>query len=126
LIRLESVQNSNDQAGVVAKVLTGGAFVYDAVPWFWSHQYGLKLQTIGLSIGHDALVVRGDIASRSFSIVYLKMGRLVALDCVNAARDYVQAKRLIEHGTVVAPGALAGRVSFPQSVGWNSGLEEIC
>lgn len=94
-IRLESVQNANDLAGVVAKTIMGEPEPYDAVPWFWSNQYDLRLQTIGLSSGHDLAVVRGDPANRSFSIVYLRQGRVIALDCVNATKDYVQGKALV-------------------------------
>ncbi len=97
-IRLESVQNANDQAKVVAKYLVGQAEAYDAVPWFWSDQYDLKLQTIGLSAGYDQTVLRGDPALRSFSVVYLKEGRVLALDCVNLTRDYVQGKALVKAG----------------------------
>ncbi|NLS25690.1 Chloroacetanilide N-alkylformylase, ferredoxin reductase component [Sphingomonas sp. S2M10] len=106
-IRLESVQNANDQANVVAKLLTGQDAHYDAVPWFWSNQYDLKLQTVGLSIGHDATVLRGDPATRSFSVIYLKQGRVIALDCVNAMRDYVQGKRLVAERMIVDPATLA-------------------
>ena len=60
------------------------------MPWFWSNQYDLRLQTVGLSTGYDATVTRGDPAARSFSVIYLKQGRVIALDCVNAVRDYVQ------------------------------------
>ncbi len=88
VIRLESVQNANEQAMIVAKALTGSLEAYDAVPWFWSNQYDLKLQTVGLSTGHDRTVLRGDPATRSFAIVYLKEGQVVALDCVNTVKDY--------------------------------------
>ncbi|AGH47917.1 FAD-dependent pyridine nucleotide-disulfide oxidoreductase [Sphingomonas sp. MM-1] len=100
-IRLESVQNANDQATIVAKAIMGGDDVYSAVPWFWSNQYDLRLQTVGLSIGHDRIVMRGDPAERSFSIVYLKDGRVIALDCVNATKDYVQGRALVASG--IAP-----------------------
>ncbi|EZP55800.1 NAD(P)/FAD-dependent oxidoreductase [Sphingomonas sp. RIT328] len=106
-IRLESVQNANDQATVVAKALTGAAEEYAAVPWFWSNQYDLKLQTVGLSTGHDAAVLRGDPATRSFSLVYLRDGRVIALDCVNAVKDYVQGRALVVGGARVAPDRLA-------------------
>lgn len=95
VIRLESVQNANDQAQVVAKDLTGAPEPYDAIPWFWSNQYDLRLQTAGLSTGHDATVTRGDPATRSFSIIYVKQGRVAALDCVNAVKDYVQGRALV-------------------------------
>lgn len=107
LIRLESVQNANDMATTVAKLLTGTAKPYHAVPWFWSNQYDLRLQTVGLSTGYDAVVQRGDPGLRAFSLVYLKAGRIIALDCVNSVRDYVQGKALVEHGVSVAPAQLA-------------------
>jgi 3-phenylpropionate/trans-cinnamate dioxygenase ferredoxin reductase subunit len=107
VIRLESVQNANDQATIVAKTIMGEAVHYESVPWFWSNQYDLRLQTVGLSTGHDALVVRGDIAARSFSVVYLKAGRVIALDCVNATKDYVQGRALVLAGAIIDPAALA-------------------
>ena len=106
-IRLESVQNAADMAATVARLLTGDPAPYHAVPWFWSNQYDLRLQTMGLSLGHDATVLRGDPASRSFSLVYLRQGKVIALDCVNAARDYVQGKALVEQGIIVPAAALA-------------------
>ena len=106
-IRLESVQNANDMAAVVAKTITDEEAAYRAVPWFWSNQYDLKLQTVGLSTGHDATVTRGDPATRSFSIIYLKGGRVVALDCVNAVKDYVQGRKLVETGATIDPALLA-------------------
>jgi 3-phenylpropionate/trans-cinnamate dioxygenase ferredoxin reductase subunit len=106
-IRLESVQNAADQATVVAKTLVGTGEPYHAVPWFWSNQYDLRLQTVGLSAGHDAHVIRGDPAQRSFSIIYLKHGRVVALDCVNAARDFVQGRALVAQGLVLPLDRLA-------------------
>ncbi|UZK68535.1 FAD-dependent oxidoreductase [Sphingomonas sp. S1-29] len=94
-VRLESVQNANDQATVVARTILGIPAAYDSVPWFWSNQYDLKLQTVGISAGHDEAILRGDPASRSFSVVYLREGRVIALDCVNAVRDYVQGRKLV-------------------------------
>lgn len=106
-IRLESVQNANDMANAVAKTLTGTPTEYHAVPWFWSNQYDLRLQTVGLSIGHDATVTRGNPATRSFSLLYLKQGRVIALDCVNAVRDYVQGRILVVEGKSPDPARLA-------------------
>ena len=98
VMRVESVQNANDQANCVARAICGESAPYRALPWFWSNQYDLKLQTAGLSVGYDATVLRGDIAARSFAIIYLKAGKVIALDCVNAAKDYVQGRKLVEVG----------------------------
>jgi 3-phenylpropionate/trans-cinnamate dioxygenase ferredoxin reductase subunit len=109
-IRLESVQNANDQAKTAVSHIMGKEEPYHAVPWFWSNQYDLKLQTVGLSTGHDQTILRGDPATRSFSVLYLKSGRLIALDCVNAVKDYVQGRAhvisgaLLDHAQLADPG----------------------
>jgi 3-phenylpropionate/trans-cinnamate dioxygenase ferredoxin reductase subunit len=106
ILRLESVQNANDMAVTAARAICGKPKPYDAVPWFWSNQYDLRLQTVGLSLGHDTSVVRGAPASRSFSVVYLKDGKVIALDCVNAVKDYVQGRKLVERRAQIAPKEL--------------------
>jgi 3-phenylpropionate/trans-cinnamate dioxygenase ferredoxin reductase subunit len=106
-LRLESVQNANDMANAVARTLTGVPTAYHAVPWFWSNQYDLRLQTVGLSLGHDEAIVRGDPATRSFAVIYLKQGRVIALDCVNATRDYVQGRALVTARATPDPARLA-------------------
>lgn len=100
-VRLESVQNANDQAITTAKFIMGDPQPYRVTPWFWSNQYDLKLQTTGLSNDHDDLVVRGEVTDRSFSVIYLKDGKVVALDCVNATRDYVQGRKLLDSNLTV-------------------------
>ncbi|WP_238941203.1 NAD(P)/FAD-dependent oxidoreductase [Sphingomonas beigongshangi] len=107
LLRVESVQNANDQATLVAKAIVGQPGTYRATPWFWSNQFDLKLQTVGLSAGHDEAILRGDPATRSFSVVYLKQGRVIALDCVNMTKDYVQGRKLVEAGARPDPEQLA-------------------
>lgn len=105
-VRIESVPNAAEQAGIVARCLTGKPLTDDTVPWFWSDQYDLKLQTVGLALDYDDIIVRGDPEARSFSTVYLRGGKVIALDCVNAPRDFVQGKALI------VSGAKAGRASL--------------
>lgn len=107
VMRVESVQNANDMGTSVAKAICGDPQPYHAFPWFWSNQYDLKLQTAGLSVGYDQTVLRGDPATRSFSVLYLKEGRLIALDCVNVIKDYVQGRKLVEAGAVIDPAKLA-------------------
>jgi 3-phenylpropionate/trans-cinnamate dioxygenase ferredoxin reductase subunit len=106
VIRLESVQNANDMANTAARAICGDPQAYDAVPWFWSNQYDLRLQTVGLSLGYDATVLRGDPAERSFSVVYLRGGQVIALDCVNKTKDYAQGRKLVEARVTIAPELL--------------------
>ncbi|HEX8653730.1 MAG TPA: FAD-dependent oxidoreductase [Allosphingosinicella sp.] len=108
-IRLESVQNAHDMAATAARDIAGQPRPYDAVPWFWSNQYDLRLQSVGLWLGYDEIVTRGDPESGSFSLVYLAAGRVIALDCVNAVRDYAQGRKLVEQGARIAAPDLADR-----------------
>ena len=94
-LRLESVHNAVEQAKTAAANICGQDTSYSQVPWFWSDQYDLKLQIAGLSEGYDSVAIRGNPAERSFSCLYLKENRLIAVDAINAPRDFVQSKQLI-------------------------------
>ncbi len=97
MVRLESVQNACDMATTVARAITGALEPYASVPWFWSDQYDLRLRTVGLSSQHDDAVVRGEPASRSFSIIYRRKGRVVALDCINSPREFIHGRALVQN-----------------------------
>jgi len=107
VMRVESVQNANDMATCVAKAICGDEKPYRAFPWFWSNQYDLRLQTAGINVGYDKAVIRGNPEERAFSVVYLKEGRVLALDCVNMVKDYVQGRKLVEGGAKPDLTALA-------------------
>lgn len=106
-VRLESIHNANEQAGVVAADLTGTEPAPAGVPWFWSNQFDARLQIVGLSQGWDEIVVRGAPESGSFSVAYMRDGRLAAVDCVNAPKDFAQARRLVLDRTPIDPYRLA-------------------
>ena len=98
-ISLESVQNANDQARVAAANICGKERVYDAVPWFWSDQYSVKLQMAGLSTDYDQLVMRGSAGGKAeagFALFYLKEGVLIAADCVARPKEFMVSKKLIK------------------------------
>jgi len=94
-IRLESVPNAMGQAKIAAKAICGEDIAYDQLPWFWSDQYDVKLQTAGLLEGYDDYKVEGDIASRKFSVHYFKNDKLIALDALNSPAEFMKAKKLI-------------------------------
>lgn len=106
-VRLESVPNAVEQARVAAAYLAGKPRTYDAVPWFWSDQYDLKLQMTGLSQGYDQLVLRGAMQNKSFTAFYLKDGRLIACDAVNRAQEFMVAKRMVAACQAFDPATLA-------------------
>jgi 3-phenylpropionate/trans-cinnamate dioxygenase ferredoxin reductase component len=112
-IRLESVQNACDQATVAAKTIAGQAVAYDALPWFWSNQYDVRLQTVGLSSGFDQTAVRGNPSTKRFSIVYLKNNRIIALDCVNMVKDFSEGRKLVARRSDVHDIARLSDPSIP-------------
>lgn len=104
LVRLESVQNAIDQAKAAAMWMLGEPVHYDPVPWFWSDQYDLKLQIVGLSDGHDRTELEGNPEERRFSLRYFREGRLIAVDSINDPRSHMLARRSLAetHGAEAA------------------------
>jgi 3-phenylpropionate/trans-cinnamate dioxygenase ferredoxin reductase subunit len=106
-IRLECVQNATEQAKIVASVLNGKPVPQPVAPWFWSNQYGDKLQTVGIVPGHDEAVLRGDPTSGAFSVIYTLDGKVRAIDSVNRAPDFAQGRALVAAASRVSASQLA-------------------
>lgn len=108
-MRLESVGNAIDMSETVARNMLGAREAYVPKPWFWSDQYDLKLQIAGLGQGHDRIVVREGDGSRSHW--YYRGDTLLAVDAMNAPRDYMVGKRLIEMRKSPEPAQIADPAS---------------
>lgn len=94
-IRLESVPNAVAQAKTAAKSICGEDVAYEQLPWFWSDQYDVKLQTAGLLEGYDDFKIVGDVENRKFSVSYYKNEKLIALDALNSPAEFMKSKKLI-------------------------------
>ena len=94
-IRLESVPNASGQAKVAASHICNKEIKYDQLPWFWSDQYDVKLQTAGLFQGYDQTLLQGDIEQNKFSVTYFKQGNVIAIDAINSPGDFMRAKKKI-------------------------------
>jgi len=94
-IRLESVPNATAQAKIAALAICGEDVAYKQLPWFWSDQYDVKLQTAGLFEGYDNYTVSGSISERKFSVSYFKDDKLIALDALNSPADFMKSKKSI-------------------------------
>ncbi len=106
-VRLESVQNAMEQGRVAADNMLGATTRYANVPWFWSDQYDLKLQMVGMSQGYDQVVLRGDPAGRSFGAFYLKQGQIIAADMVSRMKEFMVAKKFVAARLSLDPAALS-------------------
>lgn len=103
LMRLESVQSATDQGKAAGAAIAGIRAPNESVPWFWSDQYDLKLQMVGLSHGADQEVLRGSVEQRKFSIFYLQGRRLIGIDSVNAPADHMLGRRLLAQRIDISP-----------------------
>lgn len=106
-MRLESVPNAADMAKVTVSHILGEDALYDSLPWFWSDQYGIKLQIAGLGSDADQVIIRGDINSDSVAFFYFKKDHLIAADCANRMQEFMAAKKLIDAGIAIDPKKLA-------------------
>ena len=105
-LRLESVQNANDQARSAVTTLTGNEVPHTALPWFWSEQGSLRLQMAGLVPQHaqDASRHRRPGATpASFSVLHYLGEKLVCVESVNTPLDHMAARKLLEIGKSPAP-----------------------
>jgi 3-phenylpropionate/trans-cinnamate dioxygenase ferredoxin reductase subunit len=116
-VRIESVDNAFEQAKTAALNLLNRKIAHDRVPWFWSDQFDSKLLIAGLSQDYDQQVLRGDPASRSFSVCYLKGNELIAVEAINHSKDYMAARKLIADRAQMNPTKLANQnVSLKEAV----------
>jgi len=115
--RLESVHNAIEGGKLAAAAMLGLAAPALDVPWFWSDQFDLKLQTAGLWTGADETIVRGDPQTRAFAVFYLKEGRVIAVDAVNSAPEYIVGKKLVASQARVAPGELVDKSISMKDIG---------
>jgi 3-phenylpropionate/trans-cinnamate dioxygenase ferredoxin reductase subunit len=102
-VRLESVQNAVDQAVTIARTITGKPTPYTAVPWFWSDQFDIRLQMVGLSAGFDQTVIRGMMESRKFSVFYFRDRKLLGIDSINRPADHMAGRKLIAAHKLLTP-----------------------
>jgi 3-phenylpropionate/trans-cinnamate dioxygenase ferredoxin reductase subunit len=106
-LRLESVHNAQEQAKTAAATICGTPKPYSQIPWFWSDQYDLKLQIVGLSGNHDRVVIRGEPEDRSFAAFYMHGDLITAVDAVNSPREFMLSKKLLACGARIEPDILS-------------------
>ena len=106
-LRLESVHNALEQARTAATNIAGTPAKYEQVPWFWSDQFDLKLQMVGMSQGYDTIVQRGSMDADDFAMFYLREGVLIAVDAVNRPREFMACRKLVPRRPSIDPVKLA-------------------
>ncbi len=99
-IRLESVQNANDQGAVAAANIAGQELVYRSTPWFWSDQFDMKLQIAGLNTGYDDVLIHSGTGPARAHL-YFRDGVFLAADCFNDPVTFAMSRKLLDGGKVL-------------------------
>ncbi|HEX2314770.1 MAG TPA: FAD-dependent oxidoreductase [Thermomonospora sp.] len=92
---------------VAAASLLGRDAAYDAVPYFWSEQFGRMVQYAGHHPAAERMIYRGDPAGPGWAACWLAGDRLAAVLAVDRPRDLVQGRRIIAAGTPVDADSVA-------------------
>ena len=109
-MRLESVHNAQESAEIAAAAMLGAAPPKRQAPWFWSDQFDLKLQSVGiLPEARDDLrhVRRAGRRENAFSVWSFRGPELVAVEAVRDPAGYMAGKSCLENGMAPAPEQLA-------------------
>ncbi|UVK48338.1 FAD-dependent oxidoreductase (plasmid) [Mesorhizobium sp. AR07] len=107
-LRSESWTVAGDQAVVAAQVMCGLDAQYQDLPWFWSDQCGVTIQSLGLPALATRLYRIGDVASeRWLEIGADDQGRFVSAVGVNPGRDMMQLRRDAKAGRPISPDIMS-------------------
>ncbi len=82
-VRIEHWDNALRQGEAVAKILMGSEVEYDWQPYFFTDQFDLGMEYVGLANGTDDVVVRGDPSTGEFIAFWVREGNLAAAMNVN-------------------------------------------
>ncbi|WP_416985713.1 NAD(P)/FAD-dependent oxidoreductase [Streptomyces sp. T028] len=96
--RIEHWSNAGEQARTAARTLLTGvsAPAPRTAPYFWSDQYGVRIQLAGyVAPGAEPEVVEGDLDSRSFTTVYRREGTPVAVLSLNQPKFFNRLRRTL-------------------------------
>ena len=106
-IRVEHWEVAKGQGRGLAVSIAAGDTPYAKVPYFWSDQYDVSLEYRGNASGDDQAVWRGDPERRTFSVFYLRDGRVCAVLSMNDKEAGEAGQKLIESRSRVDERALA-------------------
>jgi hypothetical protein len=117
-MRLESWSNAQDGGIAVARAIMGDGGKYDPIPWFWSDQYRVNLQVLGIPEPHHDVIVRGDVTSGAYSLIYMNDRAIAAAVSINQPRDNRILRKMMENGKLLDRRDLADiTVNLPQALG---------
>ena len=106
-VRVEHWANALHQGPAAARSMLGAGEAYDRLPYFFSDQYDVGMEYIGLHDARDTVVVRGSMTEAAFHAFWLDAGNRVTAGMHVNQWDTIEAvESLIRAGAPVDPARL--------------------
>ncbi len=108
-IRVEHWANALNQGPAAARSMLGQDVVYDRLPYFYSDQFDLGMEYVGLAEADDRVIVRGGLAAREFIAFWMRDGRVVAAmnanvwDVVEDLRALILSRAVVDESKLADP-----------------------
>ena len=103
LVRIEHWEVANAHASQLAHYLvTGEQLAALMIPYFWSDQYGKKIQMLGHPRPSDEVtMVSGSVEERKWVAIYARDGIVTGIITLGQPRGLMLSKRLLEAPTTI-------------------------
>jgi 3-phenylpropionate/trans-cinnamate dioxygenase ferredoxin reductase component len=97
-VRVEHVDVAQRQAAAVAATIAGRPSTFGDAHWFWTDQYDVNVQGLGMTgvLPSDVVVTRGDVADLDGTVFWLRDGLLVAGASIERGEDLSVARELMD------------------------------
>ena len=111
LIRIEHWRTAMQQGRAAAHNMAGQRKPFDAVPFFWTAQFDVKLRYVGHVEDWNKIIFQGDVGKQDFLAFYVKDNRILAVAGMNRDRDMAIWEERIRGDRILSPDQLSeGRV----------------
>ncbi len=101
-MRGEQWTNAAEQGRHIARNILAGpheARPFHGSNYFWSDQYGTRIQFAGVAAADEVRIIEGSVEKRKFVAWYRRRGHLVGALAMDAAKLLLFSKTLIERGS---------------------------
>ena len=107
-IRVEHWVVAERQGQIAAKNMLGCREPFDAVPFFWTQQFGVALKYAGHAERWDAVEIDGSLDAKNCAVSYKHGGKIVAVATIGRDIQSLQSEAVMEASLSKLPRATHG------------------
>lgn len=110
--RIEHWRVAQQQGACAARNMLGREEPFEAVPFFWTQQYGKSLRYAGHAAAWDEIIFHGDVRRQNFLALYAHNNRLIAAAAMNRDDDMICIEALFQQGRMPTPTAARRKLNW--------------